>query len=196
MLAVSKFCVLVSFFGVTLWLPLIVKSMGRMTDLEVGLASAIPYFVAAVLGIMIGKHSDKTGERIKHITIPTLLGSVGFVITALAGQGQPVLALLGLTMATAGLWVANSIFWVLPSAILTGSSAALGIALINTIGNFGGFFGPVLTGWIKGATDTYFWALITLGAILAVSAMITVTMGRKVPSLRGRSFENAEPAKA
>ncbi|WP_062174636.1 MFS transporter [Burkholderia sp. PAMC 26561] len=177
--AFSKFCVLLAFFGITLWLPQIVKSLGSLSTVEAGIVSAVPYVFSALASIAIGRHSDKTGERKWHIALPAFLGAAGFVVAAIAGN--PWLAMAGLCVAAAGLWVSNTVFWTLPAAMLSGSTAAAGIAFINTVGNLGGFVGPYMTGWIREATHSYVWALAALGGWLALSGVVILIVGRKKP---------------
>lgn len=174
--AFSKFCVLLAFFGITLWLPQIVKSLGNLTTLEVGVASAVPYVFSAIASVLIGRHSDKTGERKWHIALPAFLGAIGFLVASLAGN--PLVAMGALCVAATGLWVSNTVFWTLPASILSGTTAAAGIAFINAFGNLGGFAGPYLTGWIRQATHSYVWALAMLGGFLALSGVIVLIAGR------------------
>jgi ACS family tartrate transporter-like MFS transporter len=179
-LSLSKFCVLLAFFGVTLWLPQIVKGMGRLSNFEVGLISAIPFIFSAGASVLIGRHSDRTGERTLHIALPAFIGTAGFVLAAYAGN--PVLALAGLCIAATGIWVSNTVFWTLPAGILAGTPAAAGIALINSVGNLGGFAGPYLTGWIRGMNADFAIALVVLGSFLAVSGCLVLWLGRLMPT--------------
>ncbi|MGD7289217.1 MFS transporter, partial [Ralstonia pseudosolanacearum] len=174
--AFSKFCVLLAFFGITLWLPQIVKSLGNLTTFEVGVASAVPYVFSAIASVLIGRHSDKTGERKWHIALPAFMGAVGFLVASLAAN--PWVAMVALCVAATGLWVSNTVFWTLPASILSGTTAAAGIAFINAFGNLGGFAGPYLTGWIRQATHSYVWALAMLGGFLALSGVIVLIAGR------------------
>ncbi|SAK79873.1 major facilitator transporter [Caballeronia hypogeia] len=174
--ALSKFCVLLAFFGITLWLPQIIKSLGTLTTVEVGIASAVPYVFSAVASVLIGRHSDKTGERKWHIALPAFLGAVGFVVASIAGS--PWIAMVALCVAATGLWVSNTVFWTLPASILSGTTAAVGIAFINAFGNLGGFVGPYLTGWIRETTHSYVWALAMLGGFLALSGVIVLIVAR------------------
>ncbi len=183
--AFSKFCVLLAFFGITLWLPQIIKSIGTLNIFEVGVASAIPYVFSAIASVLIGRHSDKTGERKWHIALPAFLGAAGFVVASLTAN--PWGAMAALCMAATGLWVSNTVFWTLPSAMLSGTTAAAGIAFINAFGNLGGFVGPYLTGWIREATHSYVWALAMLGGFLALSGIIVLIVGRAEASGSGRS---------
>jgi ACS family tartrate transporter-like MFS transporter len=175
-----KFCVLVAFFGVTLWLPQIVKAMGNLTNFEVGLISAIPYAFSAVMSVAVSRHSDKTGELTLHIVVPALLGCAGFVLAAITNN--PYLGLIGLCFAATGVWIANTVFWAMPAARLTGTAAATGFAMINSVGNLGGFFGPYFTGWVRGITPDFSWALVLLGAFLGVAAIIVLILGRGTPA--------------
>ncbi|MEX3958868.1 MFS transporter [Trinickia sp. EG282A] len=185
--AFCKFCVLLAFFGITLWLPQIVKSLGNLTTFEVGVASAIPYVFSAIASVLIGRHSDKTGERKWHIALPAFLGAVGFVVASLAAN--PWSAMIALCVAATGLWVSNTIFWTLPASMLAGTTAAAGIAFINAFGNLGGFVGPYLTGWIRQATHSYVWALVMLGGFLALSGIMVLIVGRS--EMRPDSRENS-----
>ncbi|HDR9872807.1 TPA: MFS transporter [Burkholderia cenocepacia] len=188
--AFSKFCVLLAFFGITLWLPQIVKSIGTLNTFEVGVASAIPYVFSAIASVLIGRHSDKTGERKWHIALPAFLGAAGFVVASLTAN--PWGAMAALCVAATGLWVSNTVFWTLPSAMLSGTTAAAGIAFINAFGNLGGFVGPYLTGWIREATHSYVWALAMLGGFLALSGIIVLIVGRSEAPGSGRAERVAQ----
>jgi ACS family tartrate transporter-like MFS transporter len=188
--AFSKFCVLLAFFGITLWLPQIVKSIGTLNTFDVGVASAIPYVFSAIASVLIGRHSDKTGERKWHIALPAFLGAAGFVVASLTAN--PWGAMAALCVAATGLWVSNTVFWTLPSAMLSGTTAAAGIAFINAFGNLGGFVGPYLTGWIREATHSYVWALAMLGGFLALSGIIVLIVGRSEAPGSGRAERVAQ----
>jgi ACS family tartrate transporter-like MFS transporter len=177
-MSLCKFSVLTAFFGLTLWLPQILKSMGDLSTTEIGFLTAVPYVFAAVTSVVIGRHSDKTGERTYHIAIPALIGAVAFVVAGLT-IGHPVVALVAMCFAATGLWVANTVFWTLPSSVLGGTAAAAGLALINTIGNLGGFVGPYITGWAREFTGSYTVALAVLGSFLVLDAVLVIMLGRK-----------------
>lgn len=183
--AFSKFCVLLAFFGITLWLPQIVRSLGSMSTLEIGAASALPYVFSALASIIIGHHSDKTGERKWHIALPAFFGAIGFIVASISAN--PWIAMAALCVAATGLWVSNTVFWTLPASILSGTTAAAGIAFINAVGNLGGFAGPYMTGWIREATHSYVWALAALGGLLALSGLVILMVGR---SSTGSGKEN------
>ena len=142
LLAFSKFCVLLAFFGVTLWLPQIVRGLGTLSNVETGFVTALPYLCAAIGSVLVGRSSDRSGERALHIALPAFVGALGFLAASITNN--PYLAMTALCVATTGLWISNTVFWTLPTAILAGTPAAAGLALINSVGNLGRLFRAVL----------------------------------------------------
>jgi ACS family tartrate transporter-like MFS transporter len=175
LLGVTYFCLVIGLYGMGFWMPQVIKTFG-LSNLEVGLLAAIPYFIAAVGMVLAGRHSDKTGERIWHVAIPLFLGAIAFVWSASAGPLP--LVMLALSLAALGIHAALGTFWSLPSAILTGVGAAGGLALVNSIGNCGGFVGPLVVGWLKGATGTFSPALVFLAGALLLSGLLALAFGR------------------
>jgi ACS family tartrate transporter-like MFS transporter len=175
-LTLAKFLTLIASYGITLWLPQIVKGFGQLTNTEVAVLTAIPSIFAVVASVVVGRHSDRTGERIWHIAIPAFIGALGFLLVAIAGT--PLAAMIGISIAVTGLWVSNTIFWTLPTGLLAGMSAAAGLALINSVGNLGGFVGPYLTGLIRGATTDYTLAYVMFAGVLAASGLVIMGVGR------------------
>ena len=164
-LAIVYFCGVVGFYAINFWMPTIIQELGidKKDLLKVGLVSMIPWGVAAVSMVLVGSHSDRTGERRWHAAGSLLVAVVGMVALALIGKNA-FPAIIALTVVTAGIlsWVAT--FWSLPTAFLSGTAAAAGIAWINSVGNLGGHFGPDLIGRIRTATNSSeaaFYALMT-----------------------------------
>jgi MFS transporter, ACS family, tartrate transporter len=178
MLTGAKFATLVASYGITLWLPQIVKEFGHISTMQIGLLTTIPWIFAAIASVLVGRSSDRTGERIWHIAIPAFVGALAFVLAGLTGD--PVVAMIAISVAVTGLWVSNTVFWTLPTSLLTGISAAAGLALINSVGNLGGFVGPYLTGLIRGANSDYVLAFTMFGCVLALSGALVVVVGRIV----------------
>jgi MFS transporter, ACS family, tartrate transporter len=144
--AMLYFCIVVCFYGVTFFLPTIVKHLSGLSDFQVGLVAAIPYVVAAVTMVLVGMSSDRTGERHLHLAASAIVGAVGLALSSMTTE--PILALVTLSIAAAGIWGGLGPFWAMPTAYLSGTAAAGGIALINSIGNLGGFLGPsVVSCW-------------------------------------------------
>jgi ACS family tartrate transporter-like MFS transporter len=168
-------------YGLTLWIPQIIKGFAGFTDFEVGMMSAIPYFAAAIGMVAIGAHSDRTGERINHVAGSLLVGAVGF--TASAYLTSPVPGLIALTIAAVGDLGGRGPFWALPGRFLAGTASAGGIALINTVGALGGFVGPSLVGLVKNATGSFKGGLVLLAALLLASSVVTLFL-RRAATLR------------
>ena len=129
MLALLYFAIVVAFYGVGFWLPQILKASGHLGTFTIGLLSAVPYAAAAVAMVVVGAHSDRTGERRWHIAGPALVGAVGLAASAAAPSTATALA--ALSVAALGIWSALGPFWTWPPEFLRGPAAAAGIALIN-----------------------------------------------------------------
>ena len=172
-LSLVYFCGVVCFYAVNFWMPTIIQELGvdKKDYLKVGLLSMIPWGCAAVAMVVWGAHSDKTGERRWHSAGGLLLALAGMLLLIAVGKHAGP-AMLALTMVSVGLlsWVVT--FWSLPTAFLSGTAAAAGIAWINSVGNLGGYAGPLAIGWIRdkvGSTDIAFYvlaAIALLGALI------------------------------
>ncbi|MCE4225931.1 MFS transporter [Methylobacterium sp. C25] len=162
-------------YGVGLWLPQIVKGFGLST-LETGFVTAVPYLVAAAGMVAWTRMSDRQGERIWHVALPAFAGGLALAVSGQTGSQVPAMALLSL--ATLGVFCALPTFWTLPTALLSGSAAAGGIALINAVGGLGGFIGPYLVGWIKDATDRFDLALAAIAGLMIAAGLLTLILGR------------------
>jgi ACS family tartrate transporter-like MFS transporter len=128
------------------------------------------------------RHSDRTGERTWHIALPAFVGALGLAASAHFGN-NPALALAALSLSAIGVYAALPVFWTLPTSLLAGSAAAAGIALVNSIGNTGGFFGPVLVGSITDATGGYGAALWTLAALVTLAGVLVLALAPRKPAL-------------
>jgi ACS family tartrate transporter-like MFS transporter len=137
---------------------------------------AVPYLISTVAMILWGRSSDAFGERIWHIAIPALVAAAGLVGAAI--YQFDIMSLVFLTLASAGIYAALAPFWSLPSQFLGGTAAAGGIALINSIGNLGGFFGPAVMGFFKHHTGSYATGLFGLAGGMVVAAIVVVLLGR------------------
>lgn len=168
-------------YGLTLWVPQILKGLSGLSDLGVGLISAIPYLGAAIGMVLIGMSSDRSGERFLHIAVPCFIAAVGF--TGSAFLLSPIPGMIALTVAAIGDLGSRGPFWALPGRFLAGSASAAGIALINTIGSLGGFVGPYAVGLVKASTGDFTGGLLLLAALLFVGALMTLRL-RRAPALR------------
>ena len=163
-------------YGLSLWIPQILKSLSGLGDFQVGLITAIPYIAAAIGMVLIGAHSDRTGERIWHIAVPSMFAVIGFC--ASAWLMLPLPAMFALTIAAIGDLGSRGPFWALPGRFLSGSASAGGIALINTVGSLGGFVGPYGVGLARDMTGSYTGGLLFLAALIGVGIIGTLLLRR------------------
>jgi ACS family tartrate transporter-like MFS transporter len=161
-------------YGLSFFLPQIVKSFGLNVFLT-SLVSAAPYVVGTIGMIWWGLHSDRRLERRLHAALPLFIAAAGIAVsTAFA---DPVLKMIALSIAGFGIFACLPVFWTLPTAFLSGVSAAAGIAVINSIGNLAGFAGPFAMGWIKDQTGSYAGGLLLLAALGLIAMGIVLTLG-------------------
>jgi ACS family tartrate transporter-like MFS transporter len=164
-------------YAIGFWAPLLIKQFGY-SALTVGWLNALPGVVAVVGMLVWARHSDRTLERIWHVTLPCVLGCAGLIW---AGYAQAVPAvILALAVASFGVNGSKPPLWAMPAMFLSGAGAAAGIALINSLGNLGGFAGPLLIGWLKQRTGSYAAGLDAVGAMMALSAMLMLAMKRRI----------------
>jgi D-galactonate transporter len=177
LLCLVYFGIVMSNYGISLWLPQIIKDTITKDPWRIGLISTIPWGVAAIVMIAWGHHSDTTDERRWHIAIPAVIGSVAFAISSIPGHSG-IGGIAALTFATMGVMSANSTFWSLPASLLSGSAAAAGIAWINSVGNLAGYVSPFVIGRIRDATQSMTLALLFLSASCLVSGIIVIGITR------------------
>ncbi|CAG9273817.1 MFS transporter [Paraburkholderia unamae] len=175
LMSLTYFSFVMGLYGVSFWLPTIIKATGVKDALTIGLLSAIPFAAAVVGMVLVAKSADRTRERRWHIAVPAAIGAIGLVLSVTWAH-DTTLAMTALTIATMGILTTLPLFWSLPTAWLAGTGAAAGIALINSIGNLAGFLSPYAVGWLKQATaanDSGMYmlaAFMILGGLLALSA--------------------------
>ncbi len=160
-------------YGVSFWLPQIVKDTLSKEPLTIGLLTAIPWTLAVVAMLVLGHHSDKTGERRWHIGLTSILSSLAFAASAIPGISG-VLSLVALSIATASIVSSFSMFWSLPTTLLSGAAASAGIAWINSVGNLAGYLSPFLVGKIRDTTHSMVLALLMLSFSCMVSGIVTI----------------------
>jgi MFS transporter, ACS family, tartrate transporter len=176
-------------YGIALFQPQIVHQLAAGFGMT-GLINAIPYVFAAGAMVLWGRHSDHTGERPRHVAIAYSVGAAGLIATAL--MTDPVLTMVMLVIAAMGQSSTGPTFWTLPTAMLSGTAAAGGIALINALGNLGGFFGPYLFGLIKDATGgsfTFGLMALALGPIMSASIVLMLGHDRRLEHIPARRAE-------
>ncbi len=159
-------------YGVSLWLPTLIRSLSGVSNFTVGLLSAIPYVVAALAMVAVGLHSDRSGERRWHTALPAFGGALALSGAAYSTSIGP--SILCVSVAVLGVFCMLGPFWAMPTALLSGTAAAAGIAFINSVGNLGGFVGPYVIGLVRTSTGQFKGGLLLASAALATSGAIVL----------------------
>jgi D-galactonate transporter len=161
-------------YGVGFWLPTIIKQFG-LSIAATGWLTAIPYAVGAVCMVWYGRRSDAKMERKWHTATACLVAAVGIAASTLTSD--PTLTVIAFTFGACGVFAVLPVFWTLPTAVLSGSAAAAGIAVINSIGNLSGFAGPFAMGWIKDATGSFNGGLLMIAGLVIIAMLIVLALG-------------------
>jgi MFS family permease len=179
--AAIYFCSVMGLYGTGFWIPQLIKNTGVTDTLYLGLLTAIPYSFGAIAMVALGRSSDRSGERRLHFALASFLGAIGIVISNLFRQNT-LIAMVGLTIATLGILATLPLFWPMPTALLAGTSAAAGLAWINSLGNLAGFFGPSIVGWFADLTKRSDYGLYVVAAALVIGSILVLSF---VPSKFG-----------
>jgi sugar phosphate permease len=167
------FALVSGLYGVSFWMPSIIKSIGVADPLDVGLISAIPWAFGVVAMWFVARNSDRMRESRWHTAISAVVGAGGLLMSVVFAH-DVVLAMAGLTIATMGIMSSLPVFWSNPTSILGGAAAAAGIAFINSIGNLSGFAIPWIIGVIKDATHSTNGGMQMLAALMVLGAIVVV----------------------
>lgn len=172
-MAVIYFCCMMGLYGISFYLPTLIKATGVRTALDVGLLTAIPYACAVASMFLVARSADRSGERRWHFAVPAVLAGAGlFASTQLTGNIP--LAMVALTVGTAGMLATMPVFWTYPSAILAGGSAAAAIGMINSIGNLAGFVSASIIGWMKDVTHSTNAGIYCVAGALVFGAVLAL----------------------
>ncbi|MBC7841849.1 MAG: MFS transporter [Gemmatimonadaceae bacterium] len=175
--AAISFSFVMGLYGISFWLPQLIRTMGVQDATRIGLLSGIPSAVAAIVMVVLGWSSDRFQERRWHLVGGALLGATGLLIAGLFGT-QLVIGLAAMSAAMAGALSNIALFWTLPTAALRGTSAAAGIAAINSIGNLAGFLSPYMIGVVKDATGEATVGLYVIAAFMLIGAGLVLMATR------------------
>jgi ACS family tartrate transporter-like MFS transporter len=160
-------------YGIFLWLPSILEDASGLTGLRLSLITAIPFVFALVAMVLVGRHSDRTGERKGHVAACALVAALGLVLVVWF-QSSVALVVFSFALCQIGQRSVMPPFWAIPPIFLGGAAAAAGIALINAIGNLGGYFGPTVMGFLKDQTGGYSGGLLVLVGALVLEAILVL----------------------
>lgn len=183
LLMIPDFSIVIALYGLNLWQPQMVKGLGY-SNLETGFIVALPYLLAMGAMVALGWSSDRTGERPGHVAFGAFLGAAGLLGAVWFDHHGLVIA--SLCLACSGIYAALAVFWTLPALLLRGTAAAAGLALINSFANLGGFFGPTVMGWARGATGDFVFGMELLAGMLVLAGVSVIVIGR--------AFFRADPA--
>lgn len=162
-------------YGMFLWLPRLLGDVTGASGLALSIITVVPFVGSLAAMLLVGRHSDRTGERRLHVAACAGATAMGLLVAVISQQSLWSL-ILGFTIAQMGLRSFAAVFWAIPPQILGGRAAAPGIALINSIGNFGGFVGPTVIGVLHGLTGSYTGGLLALIATLVVEALLVLAI--------------------
>jgi ACS family tartrate transporter-like MFS transporter len=176
------FCFGLSSYGIVFWIPQIVKQMSGLSNTAVGFLTAVPWLAAVVVMTLVGKSSDMRNERHWHFAISFIAGAIGLIGSVLVSD--PYAAMLFIGIGAIGIWSGLGVFWTMPPLLFTGRAAAGCLALINAIGNLGGFAGPYMMGLAKGQTGSFSAGLIGLAGFLIAGAIAAILLKRATPGPR------------
>lgn len=185
-LALVYFGTSAGLYTLSIWAPQIIKELG-VTSMTVGFVNAIPPIISVVAMVLWSRHSDRTGERTWHVAIACMTAAIGLVIAASTYNLIGLIA--ALTIVNVGISCSKPPLWSMPTLFLSGTAAATGIATINSIGNLGGFAGPVMIGWVKDQTGSYAGGLYFVAGLLVLSTVLTLILSMTQKS-------KANPSKA
>jgi MFS transporter, ACS family, tartrate transporter len=167
------FCLNAASYGVSFFLPTIVKDFG-VSNFQTGLLSALPFVFGAIGMVLLSRNSDRTLKRREHVCFAMILAAAGIVGAALSSS--PVLILGLFCLSQIGVSATPPLMWPIPSTFLTGSAAAAGIAAINSIGNLSGFAGPYAMGYLRDLTGNFTAGLLVIAAVTFIGGLVALLL--------------------
>ncbi len=174
-LAWIQFTFVIGTYSLSFWMPQVIKSLSsHYSNTMVGFLAVLPQLVGLAGMVLVSRSSDQRLERRYHAAIPALAGGMGWLL--LGTTTSPVVSMLLLSLVAAGTYSLVGPFFSLPSEFLTGYAAACGIAIINSVGNLGGFAGPYAVGLIKDKTGSLHWGFAFVGMSMLVSAIFLMLL--------------------
>lgn len=183
LLGLLYFLFLVAVYALQMWLPQIIKSVGNTSNLAASLLSAGPPFLSVIFAILLGLSSDRRQERRLHLALPLIIG--GGLLIVSTTMTSPAMAYLVMCLAWGSLFAPLGIFWAMAGSFLTGVAAAAGLALINTLAQFGGLVGPTIIGFAKEWTGDFAMAIAVIGCFPIAAGLLALLRGRQ-PAARLR----------
>ena len=191
LLTLCYFCAMTGSYGIGFWLPTILKRISGQSNMKVTLLAALPYVVALIAQQVNGWHSDRTRERRWHAAVPVFLCGVGLALAVLY-RSNPTLSIVLLVLGGGAFYGFQPCFWAVPTLFLGESAAAASIGLINSVGNLGGFVGPLVMGYLATRTHSFTAGLLYLVASLFLAGVLMLAVGaRRAPVAQAEAMERA-----
>lgn len=178
-LCLIYFLLVAALYGVSFWLPTIIRDLGVQNIRQIGLVAAIPFIMAAIAMPLLSSKADRTGKNKIYLAMTALVGAAGLILSVLL-QESSVLSFVVLAIGAAAIFAFLPLFWTLPTMILRGKSAATGFALITCIGNLGGFFAPYLMGTVTSAYGSVRFGVVGLAVCAILSAVAIAFLPHKI----------------
>ncbi len=178
-LCLAYFLWITGFWGFNYWMPQVLKSLSGWSNLEIGWLTVIPMAISLAAMLAIGHSSSKKGERRWHGAIGLFIGAIGMGVGVF--MKEPWIAFFFVILAAIGTYAPFGVWWSYPTTFLAGPAAAGAIGLINSFGNLGGFVGPYITGFIKGATGSFTGAWVYLACSLTLAGLLILTFKKNLP---------------
>jgi MFS transporter, ACS family, tartrate transporter len=173
-LTVVFFGLTTSGYGIVLWLPNFIHSLSAASNLGIGVISVIPYVATAIAMVLVGMHSDKAGERRWHLAGSAFIAAAALTVAAYTHSIVPALATVSLGMMATFSMLGP--FWAAATSLMSGSAAAAGIALINSVGNLGGFFGPYIIGVKRSSGGGFRGGILVIAVFLALAGVLAAVV--------------------
>ncbi|MGE3418418.1 MAG: MFS transporter [Bradyrhizobium sp.] len=175
LIGVIYFAIVMGLYGLNFWLPTIVQELGYVSMSEIGLVTAVPFGTAAVAMVLIGRSADRRAERRWHTAVPVMCGAAGLV-ASVALAADPAFAIAALAIGASGILGGVPQAWGLATSFLSGGAAAVGIALINSLGNLAGFVAPLAIGLIKDATGSTAAGVVMLAVSMVAGGLLVLRL--------------------
>jgi ACS family tartrate transporter-like MFS transporter len=186
-LALIYFALPACMYGVTLWLPIAIKSLSGLSYLATGVVATVPFIFTAIAMVLVGMWSDRANERRWHIAIPAFVGAIA--LAAASHSRLPLLVIGGMTLGMMGAESMTGPFWAM-ATVQVGANAAAAIAVINSIANLGGYFGPDIIGLLRSGNGQ-FRGLLAIGITLAISGGLSLAVRTKPEKRASVALPNA-----
>lgn len=166
-------------YGILFWLPTAMEKARRMGNLETGILFSIPYVITVVGMVLTSKHSDRAHERRGHVAFSLAWGAVFVMLSVLTVGTLPVLAFIFIAIFGAGPYGALGPFWAIPTETLPERVAGPAMGVVNAFGNLGGFFGPLIVGYLRGRTGGFVYPFAVLSLLLLLGAALALFLPRR-----------------